>query len=160
MKTIFTLLSLLFISCGAKTVNMIEKKTDSTQKDIAVIKIDSASKNNTLIKFDINTEEVVIEAVDTTKPIEITNSNGKVVKYKNARLSNRKTKDNTVVANNKTTSKTVIDSTNKEIKINVAENAELFHKEQFSWSKLLLDLWWLWLLFLLIVYVFYRYIKR
>ena len=159
MRTIFIFLSLLLTSCGAKTLNKEVKKTDSIAKTIAVIRTDSTSKDSTSIKFDVNTEEIVIEAVDTTKPIEITNDKGKVTKYKNARLSKKKRRDNTIIVNEKTVDKIVVDSVSNEIELNKVENKKIVYKEQFSWSKFLLDLWWLWLLLLIIIYICYRYIK-
>jgi len=159
MRTIFIFLSFLLISCGARTVNKEEKKTDSIAKTISVVKTDSVVKDSTAIKFDVETEEIVIEAVDTTRPIEIVNNDGKVTKYKNARLSKKKKRDNTVLVNKKTVDKVVIDSVSNEIQVKKVEKAKIIRKEQFSWSKFLLDLWWLWLLILLIVYLAYRYKK-
>jgi hypothetical protein len=159
MRTIFLFLSLLLVSCGARTVNKEEKKTDITEKTIAVVKTDSTAKDSTAIKFDVETEEIVIEAVDTTKPIEIVNNDGKVTKYKNARLSKKKKRDNTIVINEKTVNKVVVDSASNEIEIKKVENTKAARKEQFSWSKFLLDLWWLWLLLLLLIYLAYRYKK-
>jgi hypothetical protein len=117
------------------------------------------SKDSTSIKFDVNTEEIVIEPVDSTKPIEITNSEGKVTKYKNARLSKKKRKDNTILVNEKTVSEITVDSVSNEIEVKKTENTKVVYKEQFSWSKFLLDLWWLWLLLLLILYASYKYFK-
>jgi hypothetical protein len=159
MRTMLIFLSFLLISCGAKTVNKEEKKTDSIAKTIAVIKTDSVAKDSTSIKFDVETEEIVIEAVDTTRPIEIVNNDGKVTKYKNARLSKKKKRDNTVLVNTKTVDKVVIDSVSNEIQVKKVENTKVIRKEQFSWSKFLLDLWWLWLLILLLLYLAYRYKK-
>jgi hypothetical protein len=147
------------MSCGAKTVNKEEKKLDSIAKTIAVVKTDSVAKDSTSVKFDVETEEIVIEAVDSTKPIEITNNDGKVTKYKNARLSKKKRKDNTIVVNEKTVSEITVDSISHEIEVEKVENIKVVYKEQFSWSKFLLDLWWLWLLILIILYICYRYIK-
>ena len=81
MKKLTTLLlSLLLISCGAKTVNKEQTKTDSTAIATQVIKTDSTETDSTSIKFDVVTDEVCIEAVDSTKPIEITNAQGKVTR--------------------------------------------------------------------------------
>lgn len=159
MRTIFILLSFLLMSCSAKTINKEEKKTDSIAKTIAVVKIDSTSKDSTSIKFDVETEEIVIEAVDSTKPIEITNDKGKVTKYKNARLSKKKKRDNTIVVNEKIVSEITVDSISNEVQLEIVDKSKLNHRPQFSWSKFLLDLWWLWLLLLLIIYLGYRYIK-
>ena len=159
MKPTTLLLSLLLISCGAKTVNKEEKKTDSTAVVTQVIKTDSTATDSTSIKFDVATEEIIIEAVDSTKPIEITNNEGKVTKYKNARLSKKKRKDNTIVVNEKTVAKIVVDSVTNEIEVNKIESSKVVYKEQFSWSKFILDLWWLWILIVVACYLAYRYYK-
>ena len=153
------MLCLLLISCGAKTVNKEEKKTDSTAVVTQVIKTDSTATDSTSIKFDVATEEIIIEAVDSTKPIEITNNEGKVTKYKNARLSKKKRKDNTIVVNEKTVAKIVVDSVTNEIEVNKIESSKVVYKEQFSWSKFILDLWWLWILIVVACYLAYRYYK-
>ena len=160
MKQLLILLSAFLISCGARNVNKEETKTDSISSTVAVVRTDSIVKDSTSIKFDVETEEIVIEAVDTTKPIEITNSKGKVTKYKNARLSKKKKKDNTIVVNEKTVAKIVVDSVSNEIEVNKIESTKIVYKEQFSWGKFMFDLWWLWLILLIVGYVFYRYIKR
>lgn len=162
MRTIFIFLSILFISCGPRKVNKEEIKTDSIAKTIAVVKTDSTSKDSTSIKFDVQTEEIVIEAVDSTKPIEITNNEGKVTKYKNARISKKKRKDNTIVVNEKTVSEITVDSISHEIEVEKVESAKIVYKEQFNWGKFFLQLWWLWLLIfliLIIIYIVYRYKK-
>lgn len=159
MKLTPLLLSLLLISCGAKTVNKEEKKTDSIATTIAVIKTDSTATDSTSIKFDVATEEIIIEAVDSTKPIEITNNEGKVTKYKNARLSKKKRKDNTIVVNEKTVAKIVVDSVTNEIEVNKIESSKVVYKEQFNWGTFILQLWWLWLIIIIACYVAYRYYK-
>lgn len=153
------LLSILLISCGAKTVNKEEKKTDSTAVVTQVIKTDSTATDSTSIKFDVATEEIIIEAVDSTKPIEITNNEGKVTKYKNARLSKKKRKDNTIVVNEKTVAKIVVDSVTNEIEVNKVESSKIVYKEQFNWGTFLLQTWYWWLILVLIIYVAYRYYK-
>jgi len=160
MKQLIVFLSVLLVSCGSRNVNKEVVKTDSISSTVSVVKTDSVSKDSTSIKFDVETEEIVIEAVDTTKPIEITNSKGKVTKYKNARLSKKKKKDNTIVVNEKTVAKIVVDSISNEIEVNKIESTKIVYKEQFSWGKFMLDLWWLWLMLLIVGYVFYRYVKR
>ena len=160
MKMKYLILAFLIISCGAKTINKDEKKTDSITKTIAVVKTDSISKDSTSIKFDIVSEEIIIEAVDSTKPIEIINNEGKVTKYKNARISKKKRKDNTIVVKEKTVAKIVVDSVSNEIEVNKVESTKIVYKEQFNWSTFILQLWWLWLLILLAIYLTYRYYKR
>jgi hypothetical protein len=158
MKYTILILAFLLFSCGARNVNKEDIKTDSIAKTIDVVKTDSISKDSTSIKFDVVTEEIVIDAVDSTKPIEITNSDGKVTKYKNARLSKKKKKDNTIVVNEKTVSKIVVDSSSNEIEVNKVESTKVVKKKQFNWSTFLLSFWWLYLL-IIIAYIGYRYYK-
>ena len=153
------LLALLLVSCGAKTINKEEKKTDSIATTIAVVKTDSTSIDKKVLVYDVETDEIVIEAVDTTQPIEITNNEGKVTKYKNARLSKKKRKDNTIVVSEKIVAKIVVDSASNEIEVNKIESTKIVYKEQFNWSTFIIQLWWLWLLILLAIYLAYRRYK-
>ena len=155
----YLLLAFLIVSCGAKTLNKEEKKTDSIAKNVTVLTTDSTSIDKKVLAYDVETDEIVIEAVDTTEPIEITNNDGKVTKYKNARLSKKKRKDNTIVVSEKIVAKIVVDSVSNEIEVNKVESTKIVYKEQFSWSTFLLDLWWLWLILLLAIYLGYRYIN-
>jgi hypothetical protein len=155
----YLLIAFLIISCGAKTINKDEKKTDSTAVATQVIKTDSTSTDSTSIKFDVVSEEIIIEAVDSTKPIEITNNEGKVTRYKNARLSKKKRKDNTIVVSEKIVAKIVVDSVSNEIKLIKVEDKLDKNVEQFNWGTFLLQLWWLWLILILILYLGYRYYK-
>jgi hypothetical protein len=155
----YLLLAFLIVSCGAKTVNKEEKKTDSIATTIAVVKTDSTSIDKKVLVYDVETDEIVIEAVDTTQPIEITNNEGKVTKYKNARLSKKKRKDNTIVVSEKIVAKIVVDSASNEIEVNKVESTKIVYKEQFNWSTFILQFYWLWLLIILICYLAYRYYK-
>jgi hypothetical protein len=157
MKYLF--LAFLIVSCGAKTLNKEEKKTDSIAKNVTVLTTDSTSIDKKVLAYDVETDEIVIEAVDTTEPIEITNNDGKVTKYKNARLSKKKRKDNTIVVSEKIVAKIVVDSVSNEIEVNKVESTKIVYKEQFNWGTFLLQLWWLWLILLLAIYLGYRYIK-
>ena len=159
MKTITLFLALFLFSCGARTVNKEQKKTDSIAKITTVVKTDSISSEIKKINFDVITDDICIEPVDTTKPIEITNNEGKVTKYKNARLSHRKRKDNTIVVQDKIVAKIVIDSTTNEIEIKKVDNSKIVYKEQFNWSTFILQLWWIWLLIIIVCYLAYRYYK-
>jgi hypothetical protein len=155
----YLLLAFLIVSCGAKTINKEEKKTDSIATTIAVVKTDSTSIDKKVLVYDVETDEIVIEAVDTTQPIEITNNEGKVTKYKNARLSNKKRKDNTLVVSEKIVAKIVVDSITNEIEVNKVESTKIVYKKQFNWSTFIIQLWWLWLLILLAIYLAYRRFK-
>ena len=150
---------LLLTSCGSRNVNKEVTKTDSIAKTIAVVKSDSISKDSTSIKFDVETEEIVIEAVDSTQPIEIINNEGQITKYKNARISKKKRKDNTIIVNEKIVSKIVIDSLTNEIEVQKVQSAKIVYKEQFNWGTFFLSFWWLYLILLVVGYLIYRYKK-
>lgn len=151
----YLILALLFISCGAKKLNKEVKKTDSIAKEFAVIKKDCTSIQIKQVIFDVVTEDIIIEPVDSTNPIEIINNEGKVTKYKNARISHRKRKDNTIVIDSKIVAKIVVDSLNKEIQVNKVESKKVIDKPQYSWSAFILDLWWIWLLIILLLFICY-----
>jgi len=156
---ILSIAFLLLTSCGSRNVNKELTKTDSIAKTVAVVRTDSVSKDSTSIKFDVETEEIVIEAVDSTQPIEIINNEGKVTKYKNARISKKKRKDNTIVVNEKIVSKIVVDSLTNEIEVQKVQSAKIVYKEQFNYSTLILSFWWLYLIIAVVVFLIYRYRK-
>jgi predicted metalloprotease len=156
---VFCIFTLIMTSCGAKTVNKEETKTDSIAKNVTVLTTDSTSIDKKVFAYDVETDEIVIEAVDTTEPIEITNNEGKVTRYKNARLSKKKRKDNTIVVSEKIVAKIVVDSVSNEIEVNKVESTKIVYKEQFNWGTFILHLWWLWLLIILAMYLAYRRYK-
>jgi hypothetical protein len=158
MKAITLLLAFILISCGAKKVNKEIIKTDSIAKEVAVIKTDCTSIENKQVNFDVVTDDLIIEPVDSSKAIEIINNDGKVTKYKNARLSHKKRKDNTIVIESKNVAKNVVDSLANEVKVNKSESKKVIEKKQFSWSTFIIDLWWVWLL--IILYFIYRKYKK
>jgi hypothetical protein len=159
MKYLLLGIFLFLFSCGAKIVDKSDKKTDSIAKEVTVLKTDSTSIDKKVLVYDVETDEIVIEAVDTTEPIEITNNDGKVTKYKNARLSTKKRKDNTILVNEKIVSKIVVDSVSNEIEVNKVESTKIVYKEQFNWGTFILQLWWFWLLIILAIYLAYRRYK-
>ena len=160
MKNLFLLLAFLLFSCGAKTLNKAQTIIDSTATEVAVVKTDSVSIETKETNFDVETTEIIIEPVDTTKPIEVTNKKGEVTKYKNARLSHKKRTDNTIVIQDKIISKIVVDSVANEIEVNKVENKKIVYKEQFNWSTFVLSFWWLWILIIIAGYVSWKLYKK
>ena len=156
MKYLIIFLSVFLFSCGAKKLNKDIKKTDSIAKEVSVIKTDCTAIQIKQVNFDVVTDDLTIEAKDTTKPIEITDSKGKVTKYKNAVLRHKKRKDNTLVLEEKKVVKNVLDSLNNQIQVNKVESKKIVNKKQFSWSAFILDLWWLWLLIFIFFYLIYK----
>ena len=155
MKAITLLLAFLLIGCGAKKLNKEVTKTDSIAKEVAVIKKDCTAIQIKQVNFDVVSEDIIIEPVDSTKPIEIINNEGKVTKYKNARISHKKRKDYTKVMDSKIVSKIAIDSLSNEIQVNKVESKKVIDKPQFSWSTFFWDLKWIWLLIILLLFICY-----
>jgi len=160
MKNLLLFIAFLLFSCGAKTLNKEQTIIDSTATEVAVVKTDSVSIETKETNFDVETTEIIIEPVDTTKPIEVTNKKGEVTKYKNARLSHKKRTDNTIVIQDKIVSKIVVDSVANEIEVNKVENKKVVYKEQFNWSTFVLSFWWLWILIVIAAYISWKLYKK
>lgn len=95
-KLVFILVSILFISCASRKVQVsnVETKTDSIveKKDTIAIKV----IDSVYIKNDITTDEITITPIDTCKPLVV----GGTV-YKNAIIRIKKIKDNSIQASKK-----------------------------------------------------------
>lgn len=146
---IYILAFLLLISCGARKVT----KTETSETTKEKISIDSISKTNTIIHNNILTDECIIEPIDTNKVIEITDTFGKVTKYKNVRLRHKKVNDNSIINIDNTTSKNVLKTSDKAIEVKTKE----VDKKQFSIATMLLQFWWLWLLLIIAFFVYKKY---
>lgn len=145
MKKIILLIVLVLSSCAARKVNVDKVdtviKTDST----SVTKQETVSTQDNNVSIVINTDELEITPIDTTKVIEV---DGK--KYKNVKLRYKKTKnvllDNTKI---KVSEKVLIKAT---VKKTIAVKA--FKKDIDKKA----NNWW-WLLLLLIPAGYYVYKK-
>jgi response regulator RpfG family c-di-GMP phosphodiesterase len=96
MKHLFILVSLVFLSCASRKVDVDIKKKDSTTvhitKEITTKKTDSTSNNVIIDKSE--SDELIITPIDSTKEIVV---NGK--KYFNAILKYKKVRNNTYNTN-------------------------------------------------------------
>jgi preprotein translocase subunit SecF len=90
-KYTLILLSFLFISCGAKKVNKSEITEDKTTVEVVQQKDSIKQDVKTEIKYNVETCEVEVTPIDSTKEFTV---NGK--KYFNARIKIKKKKDNTL----------------------------------------------------------------
>jgi hypothetical protein len=90
-KYTLILLSFLFISCGARKVNKSEITEDKTTVEVVQQKDSIKQDIKTEIKYDVETCEVEVTPIDSTKEFTV---NGK--KYFNARIKIKKKKDNTL----------------------------------------------------------------
>lgn len=157
MKKLIILLLVILTSCGARKVDVskVEVKKDSiVETKVIVEKTEVVQKtDSTNIITEINTDEVCIEPLDSTKEMVV---NGKV--YKNAVLKIKKNKVNTIYKNNKTESNIKrIDSvgvSKTSVKESSVAKTKNIDKKANYWSLL-----WL-LLLILIIYLLWRNKQR
>jgi hypothetical protein len=145
--------ALLFISCASRKVdlNIIETKKDSLVEKTVVIKDSISEKKETKINYKIFTDinEINIKPIDTSKAIEI---NG--IKYKNAILSLKNTKVNTLYSKDKIESKNESKLTTKKDKIHLITKENIKVKKVYKKFNYFVFLW------LFLIPVFYFIYKR
>ena len=152
MKNIIFLIALIFIGCGTRKV---EKSTLDVKKDVdkEVVTVDNKiSEVKIETNNDVTTDDIEIVPIDSTKAIEIVAPDGRVTKYKNARISNKKTVDKTKVVNDVKASENI--KTKISDKSNEVTKVSEKKTERISWSW-----WWLLLLFIPIGYYVWRKVK-
>jgi len=148
MKYILIIIPFLFLSCASRKVSIDKsyiKKDSISQIDTKLV-TKEISKNE--IQNDILIEEFTIKPIDTLKDIVV---NG--ISYKNAILSYKKVKDNSLHINNKIVSKIEY----KQQKSNVSLVKKDFNKDvdkKFNYWVLL------WLLIIPFGYFIYAYLKK
>jgi hypothetical protein len=182
-KLITLLLTLLLISCGAKTMNKDVTKTDSSATEKAKLEIAEAEKSKATAKtqeqsnssstntqFDFS-NGMDFEPIDPTKPSSITEPSGKTTVFQNAKGStNTKTKivyQKDTVSEKKVSeleiensrNKTLISQKDKTIQLLQNEVKKLNQREQWSFKKMIIDFGWWWLLIILLIYLGYKWVK-
>lgn len=176
------LLIAFMCSCSAKTTTKSETKNDSLVKDKTTLGDNSETKNSITTKSDSTAttkkeqefksflDEFEFESVNPEKESSIT-QNGKTTTFKN--LKGKKRNLTTVDKNNSLETVNLIKSKNIELhrknQLIMERNIEiqklqdqvskLSKRDQFNWSKFILDLWWLWFILIIIAYLSYRYYK-
>lgn len=146
MKYILILLSTLFFACGARKVNKADKVEDKTAVEVVAQKDSASEVVKTEIKFDIDTHEVEIIPIDSTKEFVV---EGK--KYFNARIKIKKKKDNTIYLKDNKVSKTsqkqsrIVTKETKKDKVKTVDKkeAKTFWFWLSFWIVLLLLIIWL-----------------
>ena len=143
MKSLFKIvfILLLLVSCRSKKIN----ETTETKKETETTKIGEVRTDNTIKNIFEVEDEIVVEPLDTCKPMTI---NGKV--YKNARLRHRNKKVNTNIVNDKKEVKTTVKQSKKTASTKIIKKD--IRATGFSW-------WW-WLLLLIPIYYLYRKYKK
>jgi hypothetical protein len=157
MKKLIILLLVILASCGARKVDIskTEVKKDSIIETKAIVeKVEIKQKtDSTNIATEINTDEICIEPLDSTKEMVV---DGKI--YKNVVLKIKKNKVNTTYRNNKTESDIKrtdsVGVSKTSVKENIVTKAKKIDKKANYW-------WLLWLLLLiLILYLLWRNKRR
>jgi hypothetical protein len=145
--------ALLFISCASRKVdlNIKETKKDSLVEKTVIIKDSISEKKETKINYKIFTDinEINIKPIDTSKAIEI---NG--IRYKNAILSIKNTKVNTLYSKDKIESKNASKLINKKDKIHLITKENIKVKKVYKKFNYFVFLW------LFLIPVFYFIYKR
>lgn len=83
---IITFLTLGMCSCGVRKTQKtetVEQTASASSSSASVVEVSESELNK---QTAVSEENFTIEAIDTIKPIEITDASGKVTKYKNAKL--------------------------------------------------------------------------
>lgn len=153
-KLLCILVSIIFISCGARKVNKtnLEEKKDSVS--VVDVKTEIKTNENTEIdnnsKIDKTEEEFIIEPIDNTKEIVV---NGKT--YKNVKIRHKKIKDNSLHINQKKVSKNAL---KQQIKHNkqVISKRKVFIEKKIDKKESLVKYFYL-LLLIILLYIIYKY---
>lgn len=157
MKKLIILLVVILTSCGARKVDIskIEIKKDSiveTKAEVVTTEIKEVI-DSTNITTEINTDEVCIEPLDSTKEMVV---DGKI--YKNVVLKIKKNKVNTSYTNNKRESNIKytdsVGTSKTSVKENIVAKTKNIDRKADYWSLL-----WL-LLLILIMYLLWRNKQR
>lgn len=153
-KLFYILVSLLFISCGARKVT--QTKTEEKKDSISVVDVKTEIKTNenTEInnnsKIDKTEDEIIIEPIDNTKEIVI---NGKT--YKNVKIRHKKTKDNSLHTNQKKVSKNALKQQIKHSK-QVVSTSKVSKEKKIDKKESLVIYFYL-LLLIILLYIIYKY---
>ena len=148
-KILLFFIAIIFISCG---IRKVEKSTLDVKKDVdkEVATVDNkVSEAKTETNNDVTTDDIEIVPIDSTKAIEVVAPDGRVTKYKNARISNKKTVDKTKVVND--VKAVEVSQTKASEKSNEVTKASEKKTERTS------SYWWLlWLLLLIPLYFLWK----
>lgn len=147
MKKYILLIIILLTSCASRkvNVNIQDTKKDSIVKTETTTKVvtDIKKKDTTSIKTDISVDEIIIEPIDTTRPIYVNN-----VPYKNVILKIKKKKSNTLYTNSKTES----DNSSKDsTATTTAKKTEHIYTKEKTIDKTMNYCWFIWWFILIII---------
>jgi preprotein translocase subunit SecF len=153
-KLICILVSIIFLSCGARKVNKtnLEEKKDSVS--VVDVKTEIKTNENTEIKnnskIDKTEEEFIIEPIDNTLPFIV---NSKI--YKNVKIRHKKTKDNSLHTNQKKVSKNALKQQIKHSEQDVSTSKVFVEKKIEKKESLVIYIYYL--IIFIILYIIYKY---
>lgn len=142
------IVSFFLISCGSRKAVVDNTKKDSSSVEVLKEKDSTTIDKVVQTNFDLEVCEYTIQPIDSTKEFVV---NGK--KYFNAKISIKKTKDNTLHVEKEKVSQIKEKQYKKEIKKSVKVKNKTTEKKESYFSFLLL------LILLLILYLAYRWRK-
>jgi preprotein translocase subunit SecF len=147
---ILVLTSVLLVSCGARKVNKADKTEEKVTVEVATQKDSVSETVKEVIKIDIDTREVEITPIDSTKEFVI---EGK--KYFNARIKIKKKKDNTIYSKENKASKTSLKQSKIVTKETKKDKVKIVDKKEAKSFLFYLSLWIV--ILLLIVWVYKKF---
>ena len=154
-KTLILLSSLTLVGCASRKVN---KSETEVKTEVTTTVKDTTSKVTETKKAEketINTDELEITPIDTTKAIEVIDINGKVTTYKNAKIKRKQTQVNKTTETETKVAENASKVGKTEAKQTVKEQKKQIDKEAVSFF----DYFWILLLLLLLVGI-YRFYKK
>lgn len=153
MKYILILLSTLFFACGARKVNKEDKIEEKATVEVVTQKDSVNEVAKTEIKFDIDTHEIEIIPIDSTKEFIV---EGK--KYFNARIKIKKKKDNTIYSKDSIVSKTSQKQSKTVTKETKKDKVKTVDKKEAKTFWFWLSFWII--LLLLIIWLYQKFKSR
>lgn len=153
-KLIYILVSIIFISCGARKVNKTNLKENKDSVSVVDTKTEIKTNENTEIdnnsKIDKTEEEFIIEPIDNTKEIVV---NGKT--YKNVKIRHKKIKDNSLHINQKKVSKNALKQQIKHNKQVVSSKKVFVEKKIYKKESFIIYIYYI--LLIILFYIIYKY---
>jgi len=152
------LLCLIF-SCGSRKTSRSQIDTSTRTIQAQTTKKDSTATSIIDSSFDIFSDEITLEPIDTAKQITIIDSAGKVTRYGNVKIVRKKIIDKTKRTEEKKASKTVEQSVASSTQMVQSATSRDTQREQFDIIGMILQYWWLWLVIIAAVLIYKKIIK-
>ena len=161
-KTLILLSAFTLLSCASRKVN---KSETEVKTEVTTTVKDTTSKVTETKKAEketINTDELEIIPIDTTKAIEVIDINGKVTTYKNAKIKRKTTQVNKSVDTEIKVAENGLKVAETDFKQDGKENNKAVDKPESSTVSFLVNAWnyFKLLLLLILLVLIYRFYKK